>query len=103
LFLGLTIQKAFRTAAEEWYPERDFLGLWQMCVNYFCTGQREVIPNSTKRGEYRFLKFKDVSVLVSHVGSGFKDLGLEPGDKIGIMAKNQLEWSLTDCLCIYIF
>jgi long-subunit acyl-CoA synthetase (AMP-forming) len=51
-----------------------------------------------KRGKYNFIKFKETSVLVTHVGSGLKALGLQPGDKIGLMAKNQLEWTLTDCL-----
>ena len=37
--------------------------------------------------------------VVTAVASGFKKLGLEKGDKVGIFAKNCPEWSLTDYAC----
>jgi long-subunit acyl-CoA synthetase (AMP-forming) len=63
------------------YSERDYLGV------------RPVIDdNPRKRGAYRYVKFKDVGELVTYFASGLRCIGLETQDKVGIMAKNCLEW-----------
>ncbi|KAK2964132.1 putative Long chain acyl-CoA synthetase 7, peroxisomal [Blattamonas nauphoetae] len=80
---GLTIKKLIRSVCER-YPDNDHLGY------------REYLPNTTKRGQYIWLKYRDVNDLITFVGSGLRKIGLVTGDKIGIMAPNCVEWSLTD-------
>ncbi|KAK2952957.1 putative Long chain acyl-CoA synthetase 7, peroxisomal [Blattamonas nauphoetae] len=80
---GLTIKKLVRTCCER-YPDNDHLGY------------REYLPDTTKRGQYIWLKYRDVNDLITFVGSGLRHIGLVTGDKVGIMATNCVEWSLTD-------
>ncbi|KAK2953070.1 putative Long chain acyl-CoA synthetase 7, peroxisomal [Blattamonas nauphoetae] len=80
---GLTIKKLIRSVCER-YPDNDHLGY------------REYLPNSNKRGQYIWLKYRDVNDLITYFGSGLRKIGLVTGDKVGIMAQNCVEWSLAD-------
>ena len=45
------------------------------------------------------MKYKEVNAIVTYVGSGLRKLGLQKNDKVGIYAKNCVEWTLTDYGC----
>lgn len=47
---------------------------------------------------YKWLKYSEVDTIAQEVGSGFMELGLEPGkeDFVGIFARNRVEWMLTE-------
>ena len=56
-------------------------------------------PSSSQ--PFKWLKYSQVNNIAQQIGSGFNELGLEPGKKIliGIYAKNRPEWVLTEAAC----
>lgn len=50
---------------------------------------------------FKWLKYSEVAEIAQQVGSAFVHLGLKPGkeERIGIFAKNRLEWCLTEQAC----
>ena len=56
-------------------------------------------PSSTQA--FKWLKYSQVNNIAQQIGSGFIQLGLEPGKEtlIGIYAKNRPEWVLTEVAC----
>lgn len=54
-----------------------------------------------KDGRYHPISHKDVLRRVRHIALGLDALGVERGDRLGIMSENRPEWALADwaCLC----
>ncbi|WP_225334496.1 AMP-dependent synthetase/ligase [Halomicrobium urmianum] len=48
------------------------------------------------RGEYGALTYEDARSVVRRLAAGFRDLGVEPGDRMAIYADTRMEWALTD-------
>ncbi|SMF78409.1 AMP-dependent synthetase/ligase [Pseudobacteriovorax antillogorgiicola] len=49
----------------------------------------------TKRdGEWVWINFDDFAELVKHVRGGLQALNIEPGDKVGIISRNCVEWAV---------
>lgn len=48
-----------------------------------------------KEGEWREITWAEVGEKVSSLGSGLIEIGLELGDKVGLIAENRLEWCLS--------
>jgi long-chain acyl-CoA synthetase len=56
-----------------------------------------------KRGEsYHPVSYGDLFTRVKEIGTGLRSLGIEPGDKIGLISDNRLEWILCDLACVCI-
>jgi long-chain acyl-CoA synthetase len=47
-------------------------------------------------GEWRDVSFREVGEIVSELGRGLIDLGLEPGDRVAILCATRPEWSYAD-------
>ncbi len=47
-------------------------------------------------GDYRSLTYADTQGVVRRLAAGFRELGVEPGDALGVYADTRLEWALTD-------
>lgn len=47
-------------------------------------------------GSWHDVTFAEVGTLVSELGRGFIDLGLEPGDRLAILSGTRPEWTYTD-------
>jgi len=45
-------------------------------------------------GEWQELSYTDVHGMIEEVALGLIDLGIEPGDRVGILADTRLEWTL---------
>ncbi|KAG9397175.1 acylCoA synthetase [Carpediemonas membranifera] len=62
-----------------------------------CLGTRSYTPEG--RGDFEWLSFEETVKLVDCFAGGLHTLGLKKGDKIGIMAKNRVEWCISDLAC----
>ncbi len=54
-----------------------------------------------KDGRYHPISHKDVLRRVRHIALGLEAIGVQRGDRVGIMSENRPEWALSDwaCLC----
>jgi long-chain acyl-CoA synthetase len=61
--------------------------------------ERHPKPNTflfKSRGRYQGLSFQEVLQQVAALGSAFARHGIEPGDRVALLAENRVEWALTD-------
>src|SRR3954470_16525889 len=47
-------------------------------------------------GEWRDVSFKEVATVASEIGRGLIDLGVEPGDRVCLLANTRVEWTWVD-------
>jgi long-chain acyl-CoA synthetase len=47
-------------------------------------------------GEWRALSYAEVGAIVSEIGRGLIDLGLDPGDRVAILCTTRPEWTFVD-------
>src|SRR6185295_210033 len=59
-------------------------------------GDRPTFFSKNAKKEFHGDTFKDVFTAAEDAGLGLMDLGLAPGDKVGLMADNRVEWSIAD-------
>jgi len=55
----------------------------------------DVVP-AAPDGEYANLSYEEMRGIVRNLAAGFRDLGVEPGDRVGIFADTRMEWALAD-------
>ncbi|WP_276254853.1 AMP-dependent synthetase/ligase [Halomontanus rarus] len=48
------------------------------------------------RGEFRAISYLEMRDIVRNLAAGFRDLGLETGDRVGIFANTRMEWAQSD-------
>jgi len=46
--------------------------------------------------EYRAISYDDVREIVQHLATGFRELGVEHGDRVGIYSNTRMEWAQSD-------
>lgn len=54
-----------------------------------------VIPEAPA-GDYADLRYEQARDIVRHLAAGFRDLGVEAGDRVGLFADTRLEWAQCD-------
>ncbi|WP_246983577.1 AMP-dependent synthetase/ligase [Halorientalis marina] len=54
-----------------------------------------VVPEAPD-GEYATLTYEEMHDVVKALAAGFRDIGVEPDDRIGIFANTRMEWAQTD-------
>src|SRR3712207_345905 len=47
-------------------------------------------------GEWRDVTFREVGEIVSEIGRGLIDLGIEPGDRVSLLCNTRPEWTYAD-------
>lgn len=47
-------------------------------------------------GEYAAVTYEEMQRVVQHLAAGFRELGMEPDDRVGILADTRMEWAQTD-------
>jgi long-chain acyl-CoA synthetase len=47
-------------------------------------------------GEFRAISYTEMRNVVRNLAAGFRDLGVEQGDRVGIFASTRMEWAQTD-------
>jgi len=66
--------------------------------SFNCLGSREVQPGG-RRGQFIWKDYIVVQELRDAVRRGLVNLGLEPGDRVGIFSKNREEWVIVEQAC----
>ena len=51
-------------------------------------------------GKYRPISHREVSSRVLHTALGLASLGINPGDRVAILAENRPEWAIADYACL---
>jgi long-chain acyl-CoA synthetase len=54
------------------------------------------VVNSAPPERYSPLTYKDMQTIVHNLAAGFRDIGIEPGDRVGIFASTRMEWAQVD-------
>jgi len=54
-----------------------------------------VVPEAPD-GEYATLTYEEMHDVVKTLAAGFRDIGVEPDDRIGVFANTRMEWAQTD-------
>ncbi|MFB6083573.1 MAG: long-chain fatty acid--CoA ligase [Halorientalis sp.] len=54
------------------------------------------VVDEPELGEYASLTYEEMGELVRYLAAGFRELGVTPGDRVGIMSDSRMEWALTD-------
>ncbi|MCU4741026.1 long-chain fatty acid--CoA ligase [Natronoglomus mannanivorans] len=49
-----------------------------------------------QHGEFRAISYLEMRDIVRNLAAGFRDLGLENGDRVGIFANTRMEWAQSD-------
>ncbi|WP_313693444.1 AMP-dependent synthetase/ligase [Halorarum halobium] len=57
---------------------------------------REGVVDAAPEGDYADLTYGEVHDLVRRLSAGFRDLGVAPGDRVGIFAHTRMEWAQSD-------
>ncbi|WP_436906519.1 AMP-dependent synthetase/ligase [Halosimplex marinum] len=55
----------------------------------------DVIP-AAPDGEYTDISYAEMRGVVRRLAAGFRELGLEPGDRVAVFADTRMEWALAD-------
>ncbi|MFB6143222.1 MAG: long-chain fatty acid--CoA ligase [Halorientalis sp.] len=55
----------------------------------------DVVPEPDT-GEYTTITYERMAELVRHLSAGFRELGVERKDRVGIMSNTRMEWALSD-------
>ncbi|QCC58590.1 long-chain fatty acid--CoA ligase [Natrinema thermotolerans] len=55
----------------------------------------DVVPAATP-GEFRTLSYAEMRDIVRNLSAGFRELGVETGDRVGIFSNTRMEWAQTD-------
>jgi len=81
---------------------QDLSTLARQFLNIVRSFPKESLLSYKKDGSYVPISTAEFGDRVKHFGLGLKDLGLQKGDKLVILADNGPEWAMTDyaCLCM---
>ncbi|WP_144905087.1 AMP-dependent synthetase/ligase [Halobellus captivus] len=55
----------------------------------------DVVP-AAPDGAYADLTYAEMRALVRRLAAGFRDLGVAPGDRVGVLSDTRMEWAQTD-------
>jgi long-chain acyl-CoA synthetase len=87
-----TIPRLFEAAAER-HADRE--AQWYKGGIYERSLVDGVVP-AAPDGQYAALTYDEVRDVVRNLAAGFRELGLETGDRVGIFADTRMEWAQSD-------
>ena len=53
-------------------------------------------------GKWHDITHQELARRVQHIGLGLRELGINPGDRVAILATNRPEWAIADFACLTI-
>ncbi|GAB7093969.1 long-chain fatty acid--CoA ligase [Halolamina litorea] len=54
------------------------------------------VVDAAPTGDYADLRYEETREVVRNLAAGFRDLGIEAGDRVGLFANTRMEWAQTD-------
>ena len=63
---------------------------WQESVNKFAN--KKLMGTKNKDGVYEWVTYSEVGTRINNLRAGFALLDVYPGDAVGIIANNRVEW-----------
>jgi len=60
---------------------------------------RSLVPTAIEpapEGAFTAISYADMARIVRALSAGFRDLGVEPGDRVGVFANTRMEWAQSD-------
>jgi long-chain acyl-CoA synthetase len=63
-------------------------------------GARPVAMRIRRDGQWRDLSYRELAERVQAASVGLRELGLQDGDRVGILSENRPEWAITDFACL---
>lgn len=54
------------------------------------------VVDSAPSGEYNQLTYNEMHTIVRNLASGFRDLGVEPDDRVALFSDTRMEWAHAD-------
>ncbi|APW96699.1 long-chain fatty acid--CoA ligase [Halobiforma lacisalsi AJ5] len=54
------------------------------------------VVSAARPGEFRTLSYAEMRDIVRNLAAGFRELGIETGDRVGIFSNTRMEWAQTD-------
>ncbi|KAJ2615846.1 medium-chain fatty acid-CoA ligase faa2 [Coemansia sp. RSA 1365] len=64
-------------------------------------GYRPIIDELGNAGPYEWITWDNFHERFVNLASGFRHIGLQPGDRVGVMLGNSIEWMLTEYASYY--
>ncbi|UPM43292.1 AMP-dependent synthetase/ligase [Halocatena salina] len=56
----------------------------------------EGVIDASAAGRYSPLTYNEMQHIVHNLAAGFRDMGIEPGDRVGLFASTRMEWAQVD-------
>ena len=63
-------------------------------------GSRPIAVRAKRNGEWFTLSYRELAERVQDLSIGLMELGLRPGDRVGILSENRPEWAIADYACL---
>lgn len=76
------------------------LRLFDLLHNLLTMPLKEDALGAKENGQWRKYSTKEYIDSVNHLSYAFLDIGIKPGDKIGLIANNRPEWNFIDYACL---
>ncbi|SFB67959.1 long-chain acyl-CoA synthetase [Halobiforma haloterrestris] len=54
------------------------------------------VVSAARPGEFRTLSYAEMRDIVRNLAAGFRELGIETGDRVGLFSNTRMEWAQTD-------
>lgn len=93
-----TIDGLFRKAVESHGNKKMFGTRQVLAVEKTQTDDGKIYKKFTL-GDYKWITLNDADRRVTDIAQGLRSIGLNPGDKVVILAETRLEWLLTSHAC----
>ncbi len=77
---------------------RTLTELFYQAIDSF--GHSQVVMRSKIGGSWSDIGYRELLDRVERTARGLKALGIQPGDRVGILSENRPEWAITDYACL---
>lgn len=70
--------------------------IWQLWADAVSSGRSYPAFMGEEKGGWQTIGWREAGRRVDEIASGFLDLGIQPGDRVGILSRTRVEWALCD-------
>jgi acetyl-CoA synthetase len=93
----LTKLNSYKAVVNEfnWHVPQDYNIAWDICDKWVAESRRIALMDETDDGVVRYFSFKDIYLFSNQLANVLSALGLERGDRVGILMPQRLEVAVT--------